>query len=695
MIKRDNFRILSEEEKSQYKFSFCENCEFYECELVGEYMQFKENNCIVSENPVPIVQATVIPADDCEFDKDTSIIKAQVYAADSFVSSTTEIISDMEFFPYSHNHSKNGCDMSKFNSVECGSVYVAEGIGEDFKINIRSHNFKIESDSDKWIPEKPNRWEPRQPVFISAQTGKGKNHFIENTLIPYVRDLNIEKNVAQKVLIISNRIALRLQVQDRLNGSIDTQDSEEATIRSYKEYSDVISYQSLLSMLDRLKRKQAKENRLSSYTFVVCDEAHFFTADAMFNHDTEKILYAIVNTFKDAIRIYMTATPYESLKYIRDYEQKYIEKSINGVLYHFKPDYSYLDVRYYSQHSELIDIIVKSVNSGKNSEKWLIFIDDIGQIEDFKSILDECNGMKGKVFAIDAKSKNNKTYQEMIKNEEFTGQIKVLLTTSVIDNGVNFRGIQNIVVSDMSKAKCLQMVGRARVANEDDKVTLYLKRFDEKYVEKRIRYLEKQQDAYHDYDLTARTENFKDKFIKKYYHGEEEDWKNASHWFGRQQGQIVFQDEIYPNEIARSLVKEFVESYRAILDEMKRTNKGRSLPGQKYLEYQLSWFGKKYDKSNDITLADRSKAIKEFIAFLESYATNEKYMGKEEQKIFSAKYTELFDRAFQRADKNEKRVYSLDKMNKLLKKLDVCYRVDSKRETKPPRLTYWVVVRFD
>lgn len=642
------------------------------------------------KNPIPIVKATVFPADDCEFDM--SIIKAQVYAADSVVSSTTEIVSDMEFLPYSQNHLRNGCDMSKFESIECGSVYVSEGIGEDFKINIRSHNFKIESDFDKWNPEKPNRWEPRQPVFISAQTGKGKNHFIENTLIPYVRELNIEKNVAQKVLIISNRIALRLQIQDRLNGSIDTQDSEEATIRSYKECADVISYQSLLNMLDRLKRKQAKENRLSSYTFVICDEAHFFTADAIFNHDTEKILYAIVNTFKDAIRIYMTATPYESLKHIRDYEHKYIEKSINGVFYHFKRDYSYLDVKYYSQYSELIDIIVESVNMGKNSEKWLIFIDDIGQIESFKSILDECNGMKGKVFAIDAKSKNNRTYQEMIKNEEFAGQIRVLITTSVIDNGVNFRGIQNIVVSDMSKAKCLQMVGRARVANEDDKMILYLKRFDEKYVEKRIKYLEKQQDAYHDYELTARTGSFQDKFIKKYYHGEEKDWKNARHWFGRQQGE---QDEIYPNEIARSLVKELVESYRVILDEMKRTDEGYPLPGQNYLEHQLSWFGKKYDSSNDITLADKNKFEKEFIAFLELYVKgNRQMIGKEDQNEFSEEFTKLFNAAFQQKDPNN-RTYGITKMNTLLKAVNLCYKVEHARANDSRRLTYWKVVRFD
>ena len=34
MVQRDNFGMISDEEKAQYKFGFCENCPFYECELV-------------------------------------------------------------------------------------------------------------------------------------------------------------------------------------------------------------------------------------------------------------------------------------------------------------------------------------------------------------------------------------------------------------------------------------------------------------------------------------------------------------------------------------------------------------------------------------------------------------------------------------------------------------------------------------
>ena len=217
---------------------------------------------------------------------------------------------------------------------------------------------------------------------------------------------------------------------------------------------NIISYQSILNRVDDLKGKQ--ERKTSRYIFVVCDEAHFFTSDAMFNPDTDKILTSIVSIFSDAIRIYMSATPYECMNYITEYEHKYFPQSQQGVFYHFKRDYSYLDVRYYSVYEKLKNIIV---NSG--DERWLIFIDNTNECERLKNILetvDEKNteegktnapSLKGKVFTVNAKSKYNRKFQNMLLVERFDAGTKVLIATSVIDNGVSFRGINNIVVSDM------------------------------------------------------------------------------------------------------------------------------------------------------------------------------------------------------------------------------------------------------
>lgn len=164
----------------------------------------------------------------------------------------------------------------------------------------------------------------------------------------------------------------------------------------------------------------------------------------------------------DAIRIYMSATPYECINYINEYESKYSAQPQQCVFCHFKRDYSYLDVKYYSSNKELKDIII---NSG--DERWLIFIDNKDKCKHFKGILEAGNersteegktnspSLKGKVFTVKAESKNNDKYQKMILNESFDSETKVLIATSVIDNGINFRGINNIVLSDISKVKCL------------------------------------------------------------------------------------------------------------------------------------------------------------------------------------------------------------------------------------------------
>ena len=90
--------------------------------------------------------------------------------------------------------------------------------------------------------------------------------------------------------------------------------------------------------------------------------------------------------------------------------------------------------------------------------------------ENIEKSQEDVPSLKGQVFTVSAKSKYNPKFQKMILNESFDNETKVLIATSVIDNGVSFRGINNIVVSDVSKVKCLQMVGRARVDDNDDKM---------------------------------------------------------------------------------------------------------------------------------------------------------------------------------------------------------------------------------
>lgn len=703
MVERNYFRMLSDEEVSQYKFEFCKNCPFYECELIEEYEMFSKNHHYPMEHEgyEELRDANTgnligyYSSEDVDFDAQTrKKLNEWTAVVDNFGRKISLSYNKREF--------ENGCIMGCCHvyQVECGRKTVTEGIGEDYKIEL-DYNKQIKEESE-------NRWEPLQPVFISAQTGQGKNYFIEKTLIPYVRELNLKHQTSLKVLILSNRRALKAQIKKRLDGNYDSNKEDE--IYFYNEYADVMTYQSLLFYEEKLKKKQ--QYAKSRYIYVVCDEAHFFTSDAMFNPHTQKILEKIADIFKDVIRVYMSATPYECLKYINKYDNRVL-------FYHFKRNYSYLDIKTYSEMDELYEIIAESIG---HKEKWLIFIDDKNKCQTVKkqlekSIQDKKSKNKNeklkdentlekendkskekveRVYVINADSKDDSVFQEIVKNERLNKDTYVLISTSVLDNGVNLTGIKNIVVSDMAKTKCLQMVGRARVEGKDDRKNLYIKRFSDEEIEKRKTDLMKQQDAYGKYKEAYKDEQPKKccdtySFFEKYYNGNKEDWKNAKRWFGR-----TVETELYFNKIAESLVDGLIPYHQSIYDEMidekaKEDNaQDISHMGQKYLEYQLSWFGKKYCEDDDITFADKEKAKKEFIDFLEEYAEKgTEIVSEKEINQFSKKFSKLFDAAFYKSDKNSLNYKAL-KMNRLLEKENIKYRIKGKAQVGP-----WTVVRDD
>lgn len=127
-----------------------------------------------------------------------------------------------------------------------------------------------------------------------------------------------------------------------------------------------------------------------------------------------------------------------------------------------------------------------------------------------------------------------------------------------------------------------------------------------------------------------------------------------------------------------------MSQYKAISDEMEAEAEcGRT--GQQHLERQLSWFGKTYCEDDDITFADKDKAKKTFIAFLNSYAESGTQIDKEQQKNeFRPKFTALYDAAFGRIEPNKKRVYDIARMNTYLEDKNVGYVVTTHQK-------YWTV----
>jgi len=742
MIEGPVFHILNDTEKSQYKFKFCKGCIFHECELIAEYEQFRRSHSGTTKRTTTKMEQCPTEADaikgkavrpeDCDLNCGDVMEGHFACVENQPYGETGEAC-----LSYDWKKIENGCLMSPqyVVQVECGTARVSEGIGEHFKL-------ELDRDGDgKFVTIKAGikgRWEPAQPIFISAQTGQGKNYFIENTMIPYVRELNIRHETRHKVLIISNRLALKRQVHNRLKG-LDVPDDVDEEVYTYGDYADVVTYQSLLIRQKKLKYRQ--EHGSSRYLYVICDEAHFFTSDASFNPHTEKILDAIISTFQNAVRIYMSATPYECLRYIISHEKKHYELTYRAshplaevlvddpmpAFYHFKRDYSYLDVKAYSKMKDLFNKIVYSVRDG---EKWLIFIDDKAACRGMKQALEEHGEEKGcpmveiippntihhRIYAVSAESKKDPDYLEILEYEKLIGHTRVLISTSVLDNGVNLRDIDHIVVSDMSKAKVLQMVGRARVGEDKDtglpkRKTLYLPRFKKGDVNGRKFDCMRREDAYHAYDMAfdcsseephAASTEF-GSFLDKFFFGDERDWHNGRHWFGHSKDKPA---KLYINQIARDMLERQISMYEAILAEMQKEPEKEV--GQKYLEHQLSWFGKMYCEATDKISPKQAKAKQEFLSFIETYVGKKLYKkGKDQineseqdqvgesdqsdQDEFRRKFTELHDLAFGRVDKNasdKRSPYGIVQINKCLEMQNLCFRV--RNEGKP---VYWIVVK--
>ena len=157
------------------------------------------------------------------------------------------------------------------------------------------------------------RWIPSTPVFLSSQTGTGKNYFVQNVLVPTVMKYNRTHSDHKKVLILSNRVALNRQNKQEQIRILDEYKSinEISYMREAGKYTDrgMDEYQSFgnidICSYHRLLSSSFLEEK---YAFVIIDECHFFVNDATFNCDTEKILDAIIGHFSSAVRVYMSAT---------------------------------------------------------------------------------------------------------------------------------------------------------------------------------------------------------------------------------------------------------------------------------------------------------------------------------------------------------------------------------------------------
>ena len=342
-----------------------------------------------------------------------------------------------------------------------------------------------------------NTWKNTEPIFISTQTGSGKTNFIMNTLSKGVLERNINNKYNERILILSNRIALNRQLKlayaeliFKITGNRDAYDKLEEyyTFKGFdKFYMDFGDSITICSYHQLLERKILDNNH---YDYIVCDEAHFFIQDSLFNHFTDDILHYIVNQGRNSIRIYMSATLNLAMESILREEYSIIEKEnlkhkeyinnldslsqflmsnikiyLSAKIYYIKRNYNQIkDIYGFNDLDQLAD----TINHSKS--KWLIFVKSSSDGE----LLEKKINKRSRVFIsrkrIETDTNIEKTYDSIISNQYYNHD--VLITTSILDNGINllldskYRPIRNIVLFSLDKTQFLQMLGRVRTTKE-------------------------------------------------------------------------------------------------------------------------------------------------------------------------------------------------------------------------------------
>lgn len=428
------------------------------------------------------------------------------------------------------------------------SNYFMQWFREKFDRDEIRFNFYFEPEArylNDFLSKKMDSWNPEAPVIISAQTGAGKNYFILKTLLPKL----IEENPNEKdlMLILSNRIALNRQTKKKLAELLVEYTHNDKYIREIEKYYTpegvdqlylnfgvvtVCSYHQLYNRCFR-KNSNTAPIDIKRFKYIVCDECHFFTSDSSFNEDTNKILTELIAQGKHAIRLYLSATPevafeailteeflskenelYQSIEKIENdiglkefmvehivhnrkqkkKQEKKIEKlyykkdgmkhnfSFTVDFYYMMRNYDYVKAHVYKTNEELIELVKNSQN------KWVIFSDNDGK--KIYNLLNDEERRSEKVTSIylsrkelESSDELKKAYNYIIDKE--TIEPKVLVTTSLLDNGVNITNaslknsadkVLNIAIDSFDREQFIQMLGRVR-AEEGVSIQLYIKEY--------------------------------------------------------------------------------------------------------------------------------------------------------------------------------------------------------------------------
>ncbi|EQK42928.1 DEAD/DEAH box helicase family protein [[Clostridium] bifermentans ATCC 638] len=521
----------------------------------------------------------------------------------------------------------------------------------------------------KWVSDEIGNdykeWKRGDIITINAQTGTGKTFFIKNVLIPHM--------AYEKMLIVANRVNLKRQLKKDLckyyNKPLPTDLSDLDNLNVIGDVT-IMSYQQLGNIIHDSNYGKEKLD-LSMYDYIICDEAHFFMTDAGFNNKCDLVFFELVRKKHDAIKIFISATMDEIYPTIQAGAED-TNSNLIGKKYNTGVDYSYVNTKYFRNLND----IAKLIKNDKTDEKWLIFVkskDDGEKLENQLKDICSCE-----FITRETNIKKSENLRNIISDSNFVS--KVLITTKVMDNGINIDDdkLKNMVIMTYDNVSFIQMLGRLRVDIENaPRLNLFIPLFNRsnfnplitKIYEPRI-------------EMIKLFEKERTEFNRIYDRSD----KLPSSIFIKINGAVDI------NILGRVRLDNDYEFVKNIDGKLKNDEFA-------YIKQQLKWIGleNEFNKENLIEHVVDKKVKIELGEFLETACNDDARFSKD---ILKNTMLNIINKdnnlmvKFNKLDGGNKRDKGMKKINELLISENYDYIVGSKRETiNGVRDYYWRVLR--
>jgi superfamily II DNA or RNA helicase len=327
-----------------------------------------------------------------------------------------------------------------------------------------------------------------------------------------------------------------------------------------------------------------------------------------------------------------------------------------------------MQVKYFDKFERI------AVRINRSTEKWLVFIGNKSKAGEWT------NKIERPYEVVSADTKETEIVDGIIQNEKF--EKDVLVTTKLLDNGVNFKdsALKNIVLDTISEVEFMQMIGRKRL-QEGEEITVYIPKkskmffvgYDNLHFLKIQRILEG--------DLQRKT------FIQEVL-DVPETYEIVRRFFVH-----LYVKEDYEAEEKGVLKLNVAGKYKVdhLHTFVKRMEEAMEEDAYAFVKEQLKWLGQESDFSeeNDLLYEDRQNEFVNLQNYLQKMKDVE--LNKDQQNVFREKLT-LYITLLGNELKSGRTV-GKSIITKFFEEQKLPYYIEVKKATKKGDISKWIVRR--